>query len=921
MRCAPRLRSPLAQKKRLVYNFNAEDPDGDASLRALLGGKGANLHEMSRIGLPVPPGFTITTESCVEYLRNGQWPGDLKAEVQSCLSLLERITNRKFGAGTPPLLVSVRSGAMHSMPGMMDTVLNLGLNDTNVAALADASGSERFALDSYRRLISMYANVVVGAPMHAFESALVNAKEAAGVRHDSELSPAALRGVVGDMLRAYTSACGEQFPTDPMVQLYAAIEAVFKSWDNERARAYRRIHHLRDDSGTAVNVQSMVYGNFNENSATGVAFTRNPATGERQFFGEYLRCAQGEDVVAGLRTPAPLAQLATTFPSQYKILTDAFSTLEQHYRDIQDVEFTIEDGNVFVLQTRNAKRTGRAAVAAAVDMLNERLITRAEALLRIPPAALEQFLLPVFQEGAVSAAAPVGTGLPAGPGAASGRVALSSKEAEDLTAAGEGPVVLMRTDTSPDDIKGMAAAAAIVTVRGGMTSHAAVVARQLGTVAVVGCEQLRIDEEAGTVKRADGAIVCRRGDWVSVDGSTGRVVLGRVATLPSQVLQVFRGEVAAEDAHEFQLFARVMRWADQERRMSVRANADSAEQLRLATFLGAEGIGLTRTEHMFFEGDRVAVMRRLILARRDEERDSALAELAEMQKGDFAAILRVAGSRPVNVRLLDPPLHEFLPHTEAEIAALAESLAIPLDDVRARVDALCEKGPMMGCRGVRLGVISDGLTNMQATALFEAAKAVVAEGAIAPHIEIMIPLVTAASEVADQAAIVHAAAAACGYDGQYKVGTMIETPRACLLARDIAERGAQFFSFGTNDLTQATYLMSRDDAGRFLPLYLERRIFPADPFAKLDVEGVGQLMRMAVTGGRAGHPGLHAGICGEHGGDADSIEFCETIGLDYVSCSPFRVPVARLAAAQAAIRAREVSAAKVASTKTMDSAV
>eukprot|EP01013_Petalomonas_cantuscygni_P036835 TRINITY_DN67545_c0_g1_i1.p1 TRINITY_DN67545_c0_g1~~TRINITY_DN67545_c0_g1_i1.p1 ORF type:complete len:986 (-),score=283.43 TRINITY_DN67545_c0_g1_i1:259-3216(-) len=942
------LQSPLVSdhsrllrfETKYVYSFSQACAEGDASMRSLLGGKGANLHEMCRTGLRVPPGFTITTAACTAFMHTGQRPPDLDVQVTAAMDVLEGAIGRKFGRGsgpgldqlqatkstggqtvTPPLFVSVRSGAAVSMPGMMDTVLNLGINDESLEHLTLASGSRRFALDCYRRFIGMFADVVKGVSRKPFEAALTAARGRAGVKTDAELSEEALEQVVAEYKVLYQKVTGEPLPTDPRAQLDAAIDAVLKSWETERARAYRRLHKIADDLGTAVNVQAMVYGNYNQNSATGVAFSRDPSSGNPQMFGEFLRNAQGEDVVAGIRTPESIGQMAIEFPDAYAELMEARETLEAGFRDMQDMEFTVEDGVLYMLQTRSGKRTGRAAVRIAVDLVQEQILTRAEALLRIDPSALEQYMRPIFVEKALESARCIGTGLPAGPGAGVGRLVMTSAEAEAMSTDQGGKegkrkpgeqvagkpagVVLIRNDTSPDDIKGMAVANAIVTVHGGMTSHAAVVARQLGLVAVVGVGNLRVDEEAGVVMRAaDGEVLARRGDLVSVDGSTGRVFFGPVDLAPSQVLQVMKNELAQDQAPEFQLFATVLYWSDQERRLGVRANADQADQAEAAMFFGAEGIGLCRTEHMFFKEGRIDAVRRMILARSDTEREGALHELEVLQRSDFEALFRTMAGRPVTVRMLDPPLHEFLPHTPDEQRRLAAKVGLSFEEVVTRTEALMEKGPMMGWRGCRLGVTFPGLTQMQARALFAAAQAVKAGGQETPILELMIPLVTVPAELAQQKAEIALAAKALNYTDKYLVGTMIETPRACLVAAALAE-DAEFFSFGTNDLTQGTYLLSRDDAGRFLPEYVERRLMRTDPFQTLDITGVGELITMGVKRGRSTRPDIKTGICGEHGGDPDSVAFCHRTDLDYVSCSPYRIPIARLAAAQAAIRERQ----------------
>jgi len=897
--------------QKMVYLFGGGTAEGNAKMKELLGGKGANLAEMAGIGLPVPPGFTITTEVCTYVMQHGSYPAGLAEQVREGLAHIERLTGKKFGDPQNPLLVSVRSGARASMPGMMDTILNLGLNDTTVQGLIAQTGNERFAYDCYRRFVAMYGDVVLGCKpvgkdeRDPFEEVLEEVKKAKGVHYDTELDAADLKALVARFKEVVLRRTGKTFPESPEEQLWGAIGAVFASWNNERAIAYRKLNNIPDDWGTAVNVQAMVYGNMGEDSGTGVAFTRDPATGENVFYGEFLVNAQGEDVVAGVRTPRPVRELEQVFPEVYRQLLEVRQILEKHLKDMQDFEFTVERGKLYMLQTRNGKRTGLAAIRIAVDMVEEGLITPEEALKRVEPEQLNQLLRPIFDPQALREAREakrvVAKGLPAGPGAAAGKVVFNAPDAEEWAARGE-KVLLVRVETSPEDIKGMNAAVGILTARGGMTSHAALVARQMGKTCVVGCEALKIDYKARTVTVDDTVI--REGDWVSIDGFTGEVILGQLPTKPSEVVQVLiEKSLPPEGSTSYHYFARLMEWADRVRVLRVRANADQPDQAANAVAFGAEGIGLCRTEHMFFGGDRITAMREMILASTAEERQRALDKLLPMQREDFVGIFRVMGERPVTIRTLDPPLHEFLPHTEAEQREVAAAMGVPVEVIRAKVAELHEANPMLGHRGCRLGIVFPEITRMQARAILEAACQVKKEG-VDVHPEIMIPLVGNVRELADQAACVREVAeqvfAQQGVRVEYLVGTMIEVPRAALVAGEIA-REAQFFSFGTNDLTQTTLGVSRDDAGKFLPVYLEREIWPADPFATLDIEGVGQLVEMGTQRGRAARPNLKVGICGEHGGDPASVAFCHRVGLDYVSCSPFRIPVARLAAARAAL--------------------
>ncbi|GAB4223948.1 MAG: pyruvate, phosphate dikinase [Acidobacteriota bacterium] len=910
--------------RKMVYGFGGGGADGDASLRNLLGGKGANLAEMARLGLPVPPGFTITTEVCTWFVaHDGAFPEGLEAQVREAVAALERQLGKRFGDEENPLLVSVRSGARVSMPGMMDTVLNLGLNDRTVEGLARAAGDRRFAFDAYRRFIAMYGDVVleIGAETKTdhdpFDERLERLKRERGVQHDFELAAEDLERLVADYKQLVVERTGAPFPDDPWEQLWGAVRAVFRSWDNPRAKEYRRMYHIPDEWGTAVNVQAMVFGNLGEDCATGVAFTRDPATGEKRIFGEFLVNAQGEDVVAGIRTPQPisLAQaggdasarpLEVVMPEAYAQLLEIAHRLEQHYKDMQDVEFTIERGTLYMLQTRAGKRTGLAAVVIATDMVDEGLIDPKTAVLRIEADAMEHLLAPIFSADELREAEKSGRllarGLPAGPGAATGSVVFHADDAKRLAAEGR-DVILVRNETSPEDVGGMKAARGVVTARGGMTSHAALVARQMGKPCVVGCSALEIDYKQALIRIGDRVV--REGDPISIDGVTGSVFEGTMTPHPSEVVQALvEGTRDFASSDIARRYARLLEWADEFRRLGVRTNADTPEQSREAVALGAEGIGLCRTEHMFFEGNRVTSVRRMILADDEAGRRAALSELLPMQREDFKGIFRAMGGRPVTIRTLDPPLHEFLPHGEQEIDALAAELGVPRDTLAAKIESLAEANPMLGHRGCRLGNTYPEITEMQARAILEAACEVAAEG-VAVHPEIMIPLVGHREELARQRAIVERVAtqvfAEQGREVDYLVGTMIELPRAALTADEIAGE-AEFFSYGTNDLTQTTFGLSRDDAGKFLPFYIETGILPADPFQTLDQEGVGQLLEIGVRKGRSTRPELKIGICGEHGGDPRSIEFAHRVGLDYVSCSPRRLPVARVAAAQAALR-------------------
>jgi pyruvate,orthophosphate dikinase len=880
-----------------VYFFGEGTAEGDRHQRDLLGGKGANLAEMSRLGIPVPPGFTLTTEACIYFARHGNtFPDGLEQEVEAALERLEKVMGRGFGSVEDPLLLSVRSGAKISMPGMMDTVLNIGLNDDTVLSLCRQGASESFGWDSYRRFIQMYGDVVMGIGHHHFEAALTAAREAAGVRYDHELGAAALKDLVGTYKEIVRGETGRDFPSDPREQLWGAITAVFASWDTKRAVEYRRLHEIPNDLGTAANVQTMVFGNLGEGSATGVAFTRDPSTGERRFYGEFLDNAQGEDVVAGIRTPKPLSRsdmtekdescLEIEMPEIFEELTRIYRTLESHYREMQDIEFTIEKGRLWMLQTRAGKRTTAAALKIAVDMVDEGLIDRETAVNRIRPAGiLDQLLHPTIDPKAEVRS--FARGLPASPGAAVGRVVFDADEA--VEAGREGPVILVRSETSPEDIHGMAVAQGILTSRGGMTSHAAVVARGMGKPCVAGCEEIVVDSAAGEFRA--GETVVRRGDFITINGTTGEVIPGRAPLVEPRLSDDFRT---------------IMSWADEIRRLGVRTNADTPEDARKAREFGAEGIGLCRTEHMFFQEDRITSMRKMILAEGPEQRREALDELLPMQRGDFEGIFRAMDGYPVTIRLLDPPLHEFLPTGDAEIAEFSSRAGVDPDSIRALVEALREANPMLGHRGCRLGILYPEITEMQARAIIEAAVTVKRDG-VAVHPEIMVPLVSDVAELRDQRERIDRIAKEviekAGIQLDYLVGTMIELPRACLTADRIAEV-ADFFSYGTNDLTQTTFGLSRDDSGRFLPAYVERGLFPADPFQVLDPDGVGELVRIGVEKGRRTRKDLKIGLCGEHGGEPSSVIFCHGVGLDYVSCSPFRVPIARLAAAHAVLDER-----------------
>ncbi|MHC1746965.1 MAG: pyruvate, phosphate dikinase [Cellulosilyticaceae bacterium] len=867
-----------------VYMFE----EGDAKNKNLLGGKGANLADMTQLGLPIPQGFTVTTEACTEYYNNGKALSEaIEGQIKASLAELETLSGKKFGDAENPLLVSVRSGARVSMPGMMDTVLNLGLTDEAVVGLANKTGNERFAYDSYRRFIQMFSDVVMEIPKPRFEKIIDAIKEEKGVKLDTELTADDLKVLVVKFKELYKEELGLDFPQDPETQLMEAVKAVFRSWMNPRAIVYRRMNDYPSSWGTAVNIQMMVFGNMGETSGTGVAFTRNPATGENLIYGEYLINAQGEDVVAGIRTPNPISHLEQDMPKVYEEFMAIAHKLEDHYRDMQDMEFTVEEGKLYFLQTRNGKRTAGAALRIAVELVKEGMITEKEAVLRVEPKQLDQLLHPMFDAKALKVARIIGKALPASPGAAAGKVYFTAEDAKNAGAAGE-RVILVRLETSPEDIEGMAAARGILTVRGGMTSHAAVVARGMGTCCISGCGEIKMHEEEKCFEL--GGHTYREGDYISLDGSTGNIYGEDVATVEPEI------------TGDFETF---MAWADAYRTLKVRTNADSPKDAANAVRFGAEGIGLCRTEHMFFEEDRIMKMRKMIVAKTEAERRVALNALLPLQKGDFVGIYEAMGERPVTVRLLDPPLHEFLPHTDDEIKELSNEMGITFEDLKSTVEALHEFNPMMGHRGCRLAVSYPEIAEMQARAIIEAAIQVKQEKGFDIIPEIMIPLVGEKKELKFVKDIVVSTAdeaiKAAGIELTYHVGTMIEIPRAAVTADQIAEE-AEFFSFGTNDLTQMTFGFSRDDAGKFLEDYYTKNVYESDPFARLDQNGVGQLVQIAVEKGRQTRPDIKLGICGEHGGDPSSIEFCHRIGLNYVSCSPFRVPIARLAAAQAALK-------------------
>jgi len=870
-----------------VYLFK----EGDAGMKNLLGGKGANLAEMTNLGLPIPQGFTVTTEACTNYYDSGKKITDeILGQIFEAIGELEKIQGKKFGDTEDPLLVSVRSGARASMPGMMDTILNLGLNDVAVEGFAKKTGNPRFAYDSYRRFIQMFSDVVMEMSKDFFERILDEIKESKGAKFDTDLSAEDLQEVIAKYKAVYKEKMGEDFPQEPKVQLMEAVKAVFRSWDNPRAIVYRRMNDIPGSWGTAVNVQAMVFGNMGDTSGTGVAFTRNPSTGENGIYGEYLINAQGEDVVAGIRTPLPITRLEEDMPEVYKEFMSIAHKLEDHYRDMQDMEFTIQEGKLYFLQTRNGKRTAPAALQIACDLVDEGKITPEDAVIRIEAKSLDQLLHPTFDKEALAAGDVIGSALPASPGAAAGKVYFTADDAKAAGDRGE-RVILARLETSPEDIEGMHAAQGILTVRGGMTSHAAVVARGMGTACVSGCGEIKMNEAAKTFEL--GGKVVNEGDYISLDGSTGKIYYGDIKTVEASI----GGN-----------FGRIMEWADEYRTMKVRTNADTPEDTKNAVELGAEGIGLCRTEHMFFDAERIPKIRKMILSDTVEAREAALNELIPYQKGDFKAMYEVLEGKPMTIRYLDPPLHEFVPTEEGDIKALAADMGLSVEDVKAKCNELHEFNPMMGHRGCRLAVTYPEIAKMQTRAVMEAAIEVKEEKGFDIVPEIMIPLVGEKRELKFVKDIVVEVAeqvkAEKGSDIKYSIGTMIEIPRAALLADEIAEE-AEFFSFGTNDLTQMTFGFSRDDAGKFLDSYYQSKIYESDPFARLDQEGVGQLVKMAAEKGRVTNANIKLGICGEHGGDPSSVEFCHKVGLDYVSCSPFRVPIAKLAAAQAAIRSRE----------------
>ncbi len=909
-----------------VYLFGNKKADGNGSMKPLLGGKGANLAEMSRIGLPVPPGFTITTEVCTYFYDNKRtYPKDLQVEIEAGISFIEKIMGTKFNdKAAMPLLVSVRSGARDSMPGMMDTILNLGLNDQTVLALVKATNNERFAWDCYRRFVQMYGDVVMGVQKAAHEDhepfeVVIHALKHERYHEDIE-DPKLTVDDLKEIVKRFQALIkertgGKEFPQDPWKQLQGSIGAVFGSWMNDRAIVYRRKYGIPSEWGTAVNVQAMVYGNTGDTSGSGVAFTRNPANGVKEFYGEFLINAQGEDVVAGVRTPEPVAQLAKQMPAAYRELDNIRKTLESHFKDVQDFEFTIQDGKVFMLQTRNGKRTAAAALKFSIDMCKEKLIDWETAVLRNPADQLDQLLAPIFDLAEVKKATAIATGLPAGPGAASGKIYLNADRADAAAAKGE-KVLLVRNETSPEDLRGMIAAEGIITAKGGVSSHAALVARQMGKVCVCGAAALQIDYAAKTVTASGQTF--KEGDYLSIDGTKGVIYAGELKTAPSEIIAgLIHGDKAAQATEKFKSFQQLMNWCSKATRLQVRTNADTPEQTQNALAFGATGIGLTRTEHMFFEGDRIDAMREMILADNLDDRKKALAKLLPYQREDFVGIFKALKGFPATIRFLDPPLHEFLPHEDAAQQDLAKKMGVPVEKIKNRVKGLHEFNPMLGFRGCRLGIVYPEISEMQARAVFEAAAEVQKSG-IKVKPEIMIPLVGFKRELDLQVAVVNRVAAEVQKEKKvkltYAVGTMIEIPRGALTADEIAQT-AEFFSFGTNDLTQTCLGMSRDDSGSFLGPYTEAEIVKKNPFATIDQTGVGQLIKIAAEKGNATRPGIKLGICGEHGGDPDSVKFCHKVGLTYVSCSPFRVPVARLAAAQAAIADKQAAAAKPAKKK------
>lgn len=927
-KAAKKAASPRKSAKKLVYFFGGEKADGNGTQKALLGGKGANLAEMALIGLPVPAGFTITTEVCTHYYENGRkWPADLQKQIEANIAKTEKVMGAKFGDLENPLLLSVRSGARESMPGMMDTILNLGINDDVVEALAAKANDEAFAYDSYRRFLQMYGEVVMGVEQKAsehhdpFEAILDKAKAKEKVSNDSELSVAALKDIVAQFKKLIKTRTKKDFPQEPMAQLQGAVNAVFSSWQNDRAKVYRQKYGIPAEWGTAVNVQAMVFGNTGKTSGTGVAFTRDPATGENVFYGEYLVDAQGEDVVAGVRTPKQVKQMAKDLPQSYKELLKVRTILEKHFRDVQDVEFTIERGKLWMLQTRNGKRTGFAAVNIAVDMVNERLITKEEAIKRIPADDLSHLLSPIFDSSKEKGAKVIGTGLPAGPGAASGKIYFTADAAVAAAAKGE-KVVLVRKTTSPEDLRGMIAAEGILTTEGGASSHAALVARQMGKICVCGAHNMSIDYAKGTL--SGEGVTLKEGDYLSINGFVGNIYAGELPTAASQVIQaLLENKAAAKRSATYKKFTQLMTWADKYRKLGVRTNSDTPGQVTNAIAFGAEGIGLTRTEHMFFEGNRIDAVRQMILAEDDAGRAKALKKLLPYQKKDFTGIFEALEGRPATIRLLDPPLHEFIgTMTPQQIKDLAKKLKVSPNFIKRRISELHEENPMLGHRGCRLGIVYPEITKMQATAILEAAVEVGKKAKKKPLPEIMVPLVAYAKELELQKAVIDEAADEVRLkyglkksELKYQVGTMIEIPRAALTANEVAEH-AQFFSFGTNDLTQTGLGLSRDDSSSFLPAYQDAEVVNNNPFAQLDQTGVGQLVEIGVEKGRSAKSNLKVGICGEHGGDPESVKFCHRTGLNYVSCSPFRIPIAKLAAAQAALEDAPAPKKKAAKKKT-----
>lgn len=894
-------------ENKMIYEFGKKT-DGDATMRALLGGKGANLAEMSRIGLPVPPGFTITTAMCLDYYKTNKRISDaLKAEIRTAIKHVEEQLGKRFGDAQNPLLFSVRSGARESMPGMMDTILNLGLNDQTVEGFAAITQNPRFAYDCYRRFIQMYGDVVMGVGADSdeehdpFDVILSEAKASKGVKFDTDLDAEDLKKIIVKFKDLVRSKKGCEFPQDVFEQLEGAIGAVFGSWYNERAIIYRHKYNIPSDWGTAVNVQAMVFGNAGDTSATGVAFTRNPANGTNEFYGEYLINAQGEDVVAGIRTPHPIAQLGSEMPAAYESLLKIRATLESHFKDMQDFEFTVENEHLFMLQTRNGKRTGLAAIRIALDMVKEGLIDKKTALLRIPAESIATLLVPVFDIKGKESAKCIATGLPAGPGAACGKIVFTADRAEECVKNGD-KVVLCRAETSPEDLRGMLVSEGILTSRGGVSSHAALVARQMGKVCVCGAGDLTIDYHKKTIVR--DAVTLHEGDYISIDGTTGEVFEGQIATMPSEVMQVLNGTLDAEKSETYRMFHQIMTWSDEYRQLGIRTNADTPQQAEAAFSFGAEGVGLCRTEHMFFNGHRIDSMREMILADDEPARRKALAKLLPLQREDFVGIFKAMKGHPVIIRLLDPPLHEFLPHEEKAIEDLSKVIGLSVEEIKQRSANLAEQNPMLGHRGCRLGISYPEITEMQATAIFEAAAEVIQSG-VKVHLEIMVPLVGFEKELENQLEVIRKVSKKVCEEKHMEIscqiGTMIENPRATIRSKEIAKI-ADFFSFGTNDLTQLTLGISRDDMGKFFNAYINNEIFTINPFASIDVDGVGELVKLTVKNAHEVKPDLELGVCGEHGGDPRSVEFFHNAGLNYVSCSPNRIPIVRLACAQAALK-------------------